>query len=34
MRHTTSLSRRAAALLLALLLAMPAGYAAAGEQKI
>ena len=34
MRHTTSLSRRAAALLLALLLAIPAGYAAAGEQKI
>lgn len=34
MRHTTSLSRRAAALLLALALLLPTAYAAAGEQKL
>lgn len=34
MRHTTSLSRRAAALLLAFLLLLPTAYAAAGEQKL
>ncbi len=34
MRHTTSLSRRAAAALLAFLLLLPTAYAAAGEQKI
>lgn len=34
MRHTTSLSRRAAAFLLALLLALPTVYAAAGDQKL
>ena len=34
MRHTTSFPRRAAALLLALLLAVPTVFAAAGEQKL
>ena len=34
MRHKTTLSRRAAAFLLALLLAMPAAYADAGERKL
>lgn len=34
MRHTTSLPRRAAALLLALVLLLPTAYAAAGEQKL
>lgn len=34
MRHTTSLPRRAAALLLAFVLLLPTVYAAAGEQKI
>lgn len=34
MRHTKSLSRRAAALLLAVLLALPTVYAAAGDQKL
>lgn len=34
MRHTSSLPRRAAALLLALLLSLPTAYAAAGEQKL
>lgn len=34
MRHTTSFPRRAAALLLALVLLLPTAYAAAGEQKL
>ena len=34
MRHTTSLPRRAAALLLAFVLLLPTVYAAAGEQKL
>lgn len=34
MRHTTSLPRRMAALLLALALLLPTAYAAAGEQKL